>query len=528
MHTLTLRQKQQLYEEYLCRKKAGEKATQAALAGWAKESYKLDRILNQSSISRIIRDGPQLLRNESVLSVSAKRNRSAASPRLEKALFKWVCDQNNRGVSLSGELVIMQARKMLRMANAHLPEEEQIKLNFSNGWIERFKKRHNIRFRRVHGEAKSADDSAIRSEMPRILSLMNNFADKDIWNADEFGLFFRQPPTWTLSSGPVSGFKKEKNRLTFLACTNKDGSEKRPLLIIGNAERPRPFKKKYGHDLGLDWHFNAKAWMNRQIFFNWLQRLDRYIGRTAGRKILLLIDNCSAHGKKEDLPFLQNVRVEFLPPNTTSKVQPLDAGIIAWVKRRYKRRLLLRVFENIEANAKSIYNVDVLTAIRWTEREWEECPASVIENCFKHCFKKEGEEDPGSDDALRDEEVLAQMSRDASEHGVHVNTDNLSNLLNQQGENNVTEEVTIEDLSLEVAGIECPTDEQESSDSDEDVPANISAQIQSLSYARSVLQRYGNLTEESSKAIYETQRTLRLEKQQKMTQTTIQEHFSQK
>ena len=77
-----------------------------------------------------------------------------------------------------------------------------------------------------------------------------------------------------------------------------------------------------------------------ELFHGWLQRLDQYIGRTPGRKILLLLDDCSAHGKKESLPELQNVHVEFLPPNTTSKVQPLDAGIIAWVKKMYRRRLL--------------------------------------------------------------------------------------------------------------------------------------------------------------------------------------------
>ena len=123
-------------------------------------------------------------------------------------------------------------------------------------------------------------------------------------------------------------------------------------MIIGNAERPRPFNKKYGRDLGLDYHFNRKAWMKKDLFFAWFHRLDLYIGATVGRKILLLIDNCSAHGKKKDLPVLHNLRVEFLPPNTTSNVQSLDGGIIAWVKEKYKRRLLVRAFENLETRSK--------------------------------------------------------------------------------------------------------------------------------------------------------------------------------
>ena len=107
-----------------------------------------------------------------------------------------------------------------------------------------------------------------------------------MWNADEFGLSYRQPPSWTLAIGTVSGCKKEKNRLTFLACCNNDGSEKMPLMIIGNAERPRAFKKKYGRELGLEYHSNQKSWMNKDIFFTWLGRLDRYIGATPGRKLL--------------------------------------------------------------------------------------------------------------------------------------------------------------------------------------------------------------------------------------------------
>jgi len=41
------------------------------------------------------------------------------------------------------------------------------------------------------------------------------------------------------------------------------------------------------------------------------------------------IDNCPAH---IEVPLHQNVDVIFLPPNVTSVVQPMDAGIIRTVK----------------------------------------------------------------------------------------------------------------------------------------------------------------------------------------------------
>lgn len=38
------------------------------------------------------------------------------------------------------------------------------------------------------------------------------------------------------------------------------------LMAIGNAERPRAFKKKYGHELEFAYHSNKKAWMNSELF----------------------------------------------------------------------------------------------------------------------------------------------------------------------------------------------------------------------------------------------------------------------
>ena len=65
--------------------------------------------------------------------------------------------------------------------------------------------------------------------------------------------------------------------------------------------------------------------------------------RVEGRKVLLFLDNFSGHelgvtlvGGKEGLA---NVRIEWLPPNTTSHWQPLDQGIIASFKLQYRQLL---------------------------------------------------------------------------------------------------------------------------------------------------------------------------------------------
>ena len=44
-------------------------------------------------------------------------------------------------------------------------------------------------------------------------------------------------------------------------------------------------------------------------------------------KILLLLDNAPGHPIYLD-DFCENVKVVFLPPNTTSLIQPMDQGVI--------------------------------------------------------------------------------------------------------------------------------------------------------------------------------------------------------
>lgn len=83
--------------------------------------------------------------------------------------------------------------------------------------------------------------------------------------------------------------------------------------------------------------------------------MNRKIGKEPVRKTLLLMDNCSAHGSKENLLDVQNVEVELLAPNTTSKLQLFDAGIIAAMKVRYRRRQGEHSLDLLDISAVDLY-----------------------------------------------------------------------------------------------------------------------------------------------------------------------------
>ncbi|POM68346.1 Tigger transposable elementderived protein 6 [Phytophthora palmivora] len=85
--------------------------------------------------------------------------------------------------------------------------------------------------------------------------------------------------------------------------------------------------------------------MTTSIYQLWLQELDSSM-RAEDRHVLLLVDNASSH--TEEGLTLTNVRVEKLPPNTTSKLQPLDQGIIYCVKRSVLNKKMIRALEVID------------------------------------------------------------------------------------------------------------------------------------------------------------------------------------
>lgn len=98
--------------------------------------------------------------------------------------------------------------------------------------------------------------------------------------------------------------------------------------------------------------------------------------KAQGRKVLLLLDNFSGHkvgvqlvGGKQGL---SNVRIEWLPPNTTSHWQPMDQGVIASFKLQYRRQFVAYIIQMYEADKDPFKTVTILKAIQWSRIAWEQ------------------------------------------------------------------------------------------------------------------------------------------------------------
>lgn len=187
------------------------------------------------------------------------------------------------------------------------------------------------------------------------------------------------------------GVKKEKGRITVHHACNATGSHKLPMWIIAKYKRPRCFaaaRLKSVEALGVKWRADKKAWMVTGIMVEWLRWFDNLI---AGRKVILLLDNFSAHesavAELEALPYgsgLMNTEICWLPPNTTSKLQPLDQGIIASFKARYRKHWTTFLLEQQDIGQDPLESMNVLKAVQWCIRAWDEVTAKTITSCWSY------------------------------------------------------------------------------------------------------------------------------------------------
>lgn len=117
----------------------------------------------------------------------------------------------------------------------------------SNGWLQKFRRRHGIRFLKLSGEKLSCDSSGIEPFLRQFHAKMVELelTDAQVYNADESGLYYRLLPEKTLVAAcekDAFGRKVAKERITFMLRANADDNNKITPLVIGNSKKPRCFQ----------------------------------------------------------------------------------------------------------------------------------------------------------------------------------------------------------------------------------------------------------------------------------------------
>ena len=304
------------------------------------------------------------------------RIRGVKFPELEGALKLWIEGCEAQLQPITGPLIVAKAERLRDTLN--LPIDA---IKFSNGWVDEFKRRHALQHHQHHGEARSVNLTSIKEECIRMRRKLQGWDLNDVLNADETSFFWKTVQNNSLSTKGLPGRKLDKTRMLVLVMMNATGTEKIRLLLIGTAKKPRCFGKKAGHELGL-WYFNnKKAWMTGEVFSNAMEELDARMKQT-NQKILLLLDNFSSHKWRKEA--ITNIKVVFFSANLTPFVQPTDAGIIHCLKAIFQRLILCRSLDRKEEEEEEVFAINQLEAMRLLEEAWNSIKQLAIANCWQH------------------------------------------------------------------------------------------------------------------------------------------------
>lgn len=210
-------------------------------------------------------------------------------------------------------------------------------------WCRNFVKRHELKSKRLHGEAGSVNPEVIAKGMAAIRLECTNYKLENIINCDETDLFYKLLPKTTYltpsedrKTARGTKYMKAKDRVSAIMCTNAPGTFKVPMTIIGKSKNPRCFRRR---DPPLKYLSQANAWSDTATFRRWWhEALLPAVRRWTHEPVLLLMANCWKHDELVD--DREQVKVMTYPRKCKSKHQPMGAGIIEQTKVGYRAKLL--------------------------------------------------------------------------------------------------------------------------------------------------------------------------------------------
>ncbi|XP_064081201.1 tigger transposable element-derived protein 1-like [Macrobrachium nipponense] len=327
------------------------------------------------------------------------KQRSQSIVEMEKLLMIWLEDQNQRRVPVSLSVIQEKARELHEaVAKKHGEGSVSGEFSVSRGWFNRFKARaifHNVK---LQGEAASADSKAADSFPSGLAEIIKDdgYTADQVFNVDETGLFWKRMPNRTYLSKEeksAPGHKAGNERLTLLFGANASGDLKLKPLLLYLAENPRAFKGIFKSQLPVIWKSNKKVWVTLMVFEDWFNdhsvpAVEWYLSsKGLPFKVLLVLDK--SPGAPSNLSNMHpNVKVVYLPLNTTLLIQPMDQGVIANFKAYYLRRTIRSALRAIEGNKELTLKqfwkgYNITDAVRNIASAWDEVKTTTLNGAWK-------------------------------------------------------------------------------------------------------------------------------------------------
>lgn len=382
--------------------------------------------VNPSTIATIKKDKARIENHiktgASTNSTIISKNRDTYLEETEKLLRIWMDDMLEKKMPVSIFTIQTKARNLYKAIKIKTgPDCDTNKFSASNGWFDKFKKRSGYHNVKITGEASSCDEEGAKNFKVKLETIIKegNYTEDQVFNVDETGLFWRKMPDRSYiakQEKSLPGYKSAKERVSLLLGGNISGDYKLKPLILHRSQNPRALKNIPKTSLPFIYKWNTKAWVTLVVFDDWFKNyfipeIKEYCrNKNIPFKILLLIDNAPGHPTDLD-KYNENVKVVFLPPNTTPLIQPMDQGAIAAFKKIYLREAYQKAVHAVDIEKITLKEFwskfNIYDAIKVMDTAWNEITKSCMNKVWKKLcpqyFKQSNSDDPTED---QEEDVI--------------------------------------------------------------------------------------------------------------------------
>lgn len=151
----------------------------------------MDFGVSQAAISQIKKQKEQIVGAVSKTDQESKKKtlHKAEYEELETKLYDWFSRQRERNCPVNGPIFKVKAKVLF---SEIYPDKGDKDFNASEGWFNKFKRRHGLRHLKVCGEIVSSDTSSITPFIHKLRAKIEEMelTHDQLYNADETGLFF--------------------------------------------------------------------------------------------------------------------------------------------------------------------------------------------------------------------------------------------------------------------------------------------------------------------------------------------------
>ncbi|XP_026580489.1 uncharacterized protein LOC113453191 [Pseudonaja textilis] len=384
--------------------------------------------LAHTTVWTILRDRKKiraLVKGSTGTDTTITRHRMGLIHQTEQMLVLWIEDQVRKGEPISLHRIQEKTRGIFAMLKERAGEACTKTFDASRGWFLRFQRRFNYRNIPTKGETTGLDEQAaqrFRDELDEVLA-EGGYLPEQIFSVDSTRLSWKKWPEGTHlcpEAQAVPVCKTFHDRITLLLGGNVAGFKLKPFLIH-KSEDPCAFQKD---TLPVHYQSGRNIWMTHFLFEHWLRtyfvpQAKDYCSQTrVPFKILLILGSTPGHPSPLD-DLQADVKVVYLPRNTSPLLHPMDQGAMASFKACYLQEFLTEAVATMEKSRVSLNEFwrryDILHCMENIVRAWQGVAAPCMQGIWGKCLKRfpdlvrnfEGFDNPDEDLGKTNQNILA-------------------------------------------------------------------------------------------------------------------------